>query len=35
MREWLIDALLMGLRNWSLANALLIAVMNIFGALVA
>ena len=35
MREWLTDALLMGLRDWALASALLVAVMNIIGALVA
>ena len=35
MREWLIDALMVGLRDWSLANALLLAVLNVLGALVA
>lgn len=34
MREWLIDARLVGLRDWSLANGLLVAMLNVLGALV-
>jgi hypothetical protein len=35
MREWLTDALLVGLRDWSMASVRLVAVMNLLGAFVA
>lgn len=31
MREWLIDALLIGLRDWSVANALLVLLQSLAG----
>ena len=35
MREWLTDSLLMGLHDWAVGSALLVAMMNLISALVA
>ena len=35
MREWLTDALLVGLRDWAVASVLLVVVMNVISAFVA